>query len=45
MWIICTGRLLYYPGYGTMRKVVPSAHISPPRTDGLGAWRGQGGLR
>ena len=31
------GHLLYYPGYGTMRKFVPSAHISPLRIDGLGA--------
>ncbi len=38
------GHLLYYPGYGTMRKFVPSTHISPLRIDGLGAWREQGGL-
>ena len=44
MWIIRPGRLLYYPGYGTMRKVVPSVHISALRIDGLGAWRRQGGL-
>ena len=44
MWMICTGRLLYYRGYGTMREVVPSAHISALRIDGLGARRGQGGL-